>query len=130
MKNLKKLCFAFVLGVFLSACGSSSPEEIALDFTKAVYAGDTKAVMKFFDLEGAKPEEVAFAEGKIGLVLSQAKKTSESKGGVKEVVVADKKITENKAIIQTKVIFKDGSEDLSGRTSLIKKDNTWFVELK
>ncbi|AHY39471.1 hypothetical protein CJ8421_01020 [Campylobacter jejuni subsp. jejuni CG8421] len=42
---------------FLVACGSSNPEDLAKNFTKDLYSGDTKSVMSYIDLSKAKSDE-------------------------------------------------------------------------
>ncbi|EPB3103906.1 hypothetical protein ACRFGK_001486 [Campylobacter jejuni] len=39
------------------ACGSSNPEDLAKNFTKDLYSGDTKFVMSYIDLSEAKSDE-------------------------------------------------------------------------
>ncbi|EAL0161986.1 DUF4878 domain-containing protein [Campylobacter jejuni] len=39
------------------ACGSSNPEDLAKNFTKDLYSGDTKSVMSYIDLSEAKSDE-------------------------------------------------------------------------
>ncbi len=39
------------------ACGSSNPEDLAKNFTKDLYSGDTKSVMSYIDLSKAKSDE-------------------------------------------------------------------------
>ncbi|EAJ2863791.1 hypothetical protein ACHIUN_07080 [Campylobacter coli] len=39
------------------ACGSLNPEDLAKNFTKDLYSGDTKFVMSYIDLSKAKSDE-------------------------------------------------------------------------
>lgn len=39
------------------AYGSSNPEDLAKNFTKDLYSGDTKSVMSYIDLSEAKSDE-------------------------------------------------------------------------
>ncbi|HED4703141.1 TPA: DUF4878 domain-containing protein [Campylobacter jejuni] len=39
------------------ACGSSNPEDLAKNFTKDLYSGNTKSVMSYIDLSEAKSDE-------------------------------------------------------------------------
>ncbi|EOH0445865.1 hypothetical protein ACLJ9I_001854 [Campylobacter coli] len=39
------------------ACGSLNPEDLAKNFTKDLYSGDTKFVMSYIDLSEAKSDE-------------------------------------------------------------------------
>lgn len=45
------------LVAFLVAYGSSNPEDLAKNFTKDLYSGDTKSVMSYIDLSEAKSDE-------------------------------------------------------------------------
>lgn len=60
------------------AYGSSNPEDLAKNFTKDLYSGDTKSVMSYIDLSEAKSdEEKTFVSDKITQVV--AEKCSQSK---------------------------------------------------
>lgn len=126
--KIKKLCLALILGIVLSACGSSSPEDIALDFTEKLYKGDTD-VLNYFDLKEAKGSEKEFANGKIRSAVMEGKERADKKGGVKQIIIAEKNIEENRARIRTTVVFKDDS-NTTNTFNLIKKDGKWFIELK
>lgn len=52
-----KLSFLALVTFFLVTCGSSNPEDLAKNFTKDLYSGDTKSVMSYIDLSEAKSDE-------------------------------------------------------------------------
>ncbi len=52
-----KLFFLALVAFFVVACGSSNPEDLAKNFTKDLYSGDTKFVMSYIDLSEAKSDE-------------------------------------------------------------------------
>lgn len=53
-------------------CGSSNPEDLAKNFTKDLYSGDTKSVMSYIDLSEAKSdEEKTFVSDKITQVVAE-----------------------------------------------------------
>lgn len=54
------------------ACGSSNPEDLAKNFTKDLYSGNTKSVMSYIDLSEAKSdEEKTFVSDKITQVVAE-----------------------------------------------------------
>ncbi|ECL9560220.1 DUF4878 domain-containing protein, partial [Campylobacter jejuni] len=54
------------------AYGSSNPEDLAKNFTKDLYSGDTKSVMSYIDLSEAKSdEEKTFVSDKITQVVAE-----------------------------------------------------------
>lgn len=54
------------------ACGSSNPEDLAKNFTKDLYSGNTKSVMSYIDLSEAKSdEEKTFVSDKITQVVAK-----------------------------------------------------------
>lgn len=125
--KIKKLCLALILGIVLSACGSSNPEDIALDFTKKVYKGDTDA-LEYFDLKRIKDSDTKeLINGKIHVMLVEAKEKADEKGGVKEIIIGEKDIRENKARIEVTTIFKDDSNSTE-TINLVKKDGKWFIK--
>ncbi|ECP8537515.1 DUF4878 domain-containing protein [Campylobacter jejuni] len=42
-----KLSFLALVAFFVVACGSSSPEDLAKNFTKDLYSGDAKSVISY-----------------------------------------------------------------------------------
>lgn len=125
--KIKKLCLALILGIVLSACGSSSPEDIALDFTKKVYKGDAAILDYFdFDLKEAKESEKEFINGKIRAMVAERKEEADEKGGVKEIIIGEKDIRGDRARIKITTIFKDDSNSTRS-IPLIKKDGKWLI---
>ena len=57
--NMKCLA-ALTLGLALSACGGSTPEDLAAQMEKALQSGDVDAVLALGDLQGAPPEALFF----------------------------------------------------------------------
>lgn len=54
------------------ACGSSNLEDLAKNFTKDLYSGNTKSVMSYIDLSEAKSdEEKTFVSDKITQVVAE-----------------------------------------------------------
>ncbi len=66
------------------ACGSSNPEDLAKNFTKDLYSGNTKSVMSYIDLSEAKSdEEKTFVSDKITQVVAENAAKAKRMGGVK-----------------------------------------------
>lgn len=123
--RIKKLCLALILGTILSACGSSNPEDVALDFTEKVFKGDEDA-LEHFDLRDLKADEKEFANGKIRSMVASGKEKADKRGGVKKIIVGKKDIKEDRAEIETIVIFGDDSNTTED-VNLVKKDGKWFI---
>lgn len=81
--KVKNLCLTFILGAFLSACGSSSPEDVALEFTEKTFKGD-KEVLNYLDLEGLKESEKEFVNGKIRASVAEQKEKADKKVELKK----------------------------------------------
>lgn len=126
--KVKNLCLTFILGAFLSACGSSSPEDVALEFTEKTFKGD-KEVLNYLDLEGLKESEKEFVNGKIRASVAEQKEKADKKGGVKKIIIGEKDIKENAASIETITIFKDDS-NTTEYVKFIKKDGKWLIKIK
>ncbi|EDP5480439.1 DUF4878 domain-containing protein, partial [Campylobacter jejuni] len=68
------------------ACGSSNPEDLAKNFTKDLYSGNTKSVMSYIDLSEAKSdEEKTFVSDKITQVVAENAAKAKRMGGVKNI---------------------------------------------
>lgn len=130
--KLKSWFLAFVLGVFLTACGSSSPEDIALDFTKGMYKGD-KGITKYIYLKNKdgkeEPGAKEFVEGKIAAGVAHEKEQADAKGGVKEITITNKEIEKDSAKVELTTTFKDKSTK-TNNVYLHKQEGKWFVDLK
>ncbi|HDZ5298714.1 hypothetical protein K688_0972 [Campylobacter jejuni HB-CJGB-LXC] len=108
------------------AYGSSNPEDLAKNFTKDLYSGDTKSVMSYIDLSEAKSdEEKTFVSDKIAENAAKAKRM----GGVKDIQIEEKTINKDSAKIRVLVLFNNDNNQ-SSNVFLAKKDRKWLVLLK
>lgn len=111
------------------ACGSSNPEDLAKNFTKDLYSGDTKSVMSYIDLSEAKSdEEKTFVSGKITQVVAENAAKAKRMGGVKDIQI-ERTINEDSAKIRVLVLFNNDNNQ-SSNVFLAKKDGKWLVLLK
>lgn len=130
MRKFYKIFLALTLGLFLSAC-SSSPEDVALEFTQAMFKGDTKKAVSLLYLGDKEVDEkdVKMFEGKLTMVAAENAKKAEKKGGVKDIVVVETKESgENELIVNIKTSFGDGTEDIEV-VKLTNKNGKWLVRI-
>lgn len=130
MKKFYKIFLALTLGLFLSAC-SQSPEDVALEFTQAMYKVDAKTAVSLLDLEGKENDEntVKQAEGKIQAMAADIASKAEKNGGVKDIVVVETKENgENELSVTVKVTYGDGTEK-EEFVKLVNKNGKWLVNL-
>lgn len=117
-----KLSFLALVAFFLVACGSSNPEDLAKNFTKDLYSGDTKSVMSYIDLSEAKSdEEKTFVSDKITQVVAENAAKAKRMGGVKDIQIEEKTINKDSAKIRVLVLFNDDNNQ-SSNVFLAKKD--------
>ncbi len=117
-----KLFFLALVAFFVVACGSSNPEDLAKNFTKDLYSGDTKSVMSYIDLSEAKSdEEKTFVSDKITQVVAENAAKAKRMGGVKDIQIEEKTINKDSAKIRVLVLFNDDNNQ-SSNVFLAKKD--------
>ncbi len=125
-----KLFFLALVAFFVVACGSSNPEDLAKNFTKDLYSGDTKSVMSYIDLSEAKSdEEKTFVSDKITQVVAENAAKAKRMGGVKDIQIEEKTINKDSAKIRVLVLFNNDNNQ-SSNVFLAKKDRKWLVLLK
>lgn len=125
-----KLSFLALVAFFLVTCGSSNPEDLAKNFTKDLYSGDTKSVMSYIDLSEAKSdEEKTFVSDKITQVVAENAAKAKRMGGVKDIQIEEKTINKDSAKIRVLVLFNNDNNQ-SSNVFLAKKDRKWLVLLK
>ncbi|BDL78050.1 hypothetical protein THJ066_13400 [Campylobacter jejuni] len=117
-----KLSFLALVAFFLVACGSSNPEDLAKNFTKDLYSGNTKSVMSYIDLSEAKSdEEKTFVSDKITQVVAENAAKAKRMGGVKNIQIEEKTINKDSAKIRVLVLFNNDNNQ-SSNVFLAKKD--------
>ncbi len=117
-----KLSFLALIAFFLVACGSSNPEDLAKNFTKDLYSGNTKSVMSYIDLSEAKSdEEKTFVSDKITQVVAENAAKAKRMGGVKNIQIEEKTINKDSAKIRVLVLFNNDNNQ-SSNVFLAKKD--------
>ncbi len=117
-----KLSFLALVAFFLVACGSSNPEDLAKNFTKDLYSGNTKSVMSYIDLSEAKSdEEKTFVSDKITQVVAENATKAKRMGGVKNIQIEEKTINKDSAKIRVLVLFNNDNNQ-SSNVFLAKKD--------
>ena len=132
MKVFQKVWQA--LGVLLVAlvfvaCGSSTPSDVVVAYTKSVAEGDVKKAMSYVDLSFAKSEkDEAIMEQKISASVEQGKASMDKRGGLKDVVVLSTQERDEKVIVDIEMQFGDGTSQKS-QTRCVKVDGDWKISL-
>ncbi|MCH3876659.1 DUF4878 domain-containing protein [Campylobacter jejuni] len=106
------------------ACGSSNPEDLAKNFTKDLYSGDTKSVMSYIDLSEAKLKAMKkkhLLVIKITQVVAENAAKAKRMGGVKDIQIEEKTINKDSAKIRVLVLFNNDNNQ-SSNVFLAKKD--------
>lgn len=135
MKKIISVILTILLSSMLIACGSSKPEDVALNYVKAAFDGDADEMLSQIyipDSAKQRPGSEEIITGKIKAGASKAKEQAERKGGVKNIEVVEKEIDEANGLAKVVVNVKfknDQSQSDSSRVKLIKNDNKWKVDL-
>ncbi len=111
------------------ACGSLNPEDLAKNFTKDLYSGDTKFVMSYIDLSEAKSDEKKHLLVIKTQVVAENAAKAKRMGGVKDIQIEEKTINKDSAKIRVLVLFNNDNNQ-SSNVFLAKKDRKWLVLLK
>lgn len=88
--RLAKLVFIALCAVFLAACGSNEPKDVALSFEKAMIDGDVKKVMSqlYLAKNGDKPltdTDKQALEGKPMMMTGEIKRQADARGGFDKI---------------------------------------------
>lgn len=120
-----------VVGVGLfTACGESTPKDVAVDFVKSAYSKENADLIDFVAIPKEKNDEAtqAYVKGKLAEQNARSVEYAKNKGGLDKVEVVSEEINEDRAQVQLKVIFKDNSSD-NQRFKLQKLDGKWKINL-
>lgn len=121
------------LSLALTACGGGSPEKVAQQFYTATYKGDIDTVMKLIYIPASekKPGVEEMMKGKLMMMIGEAKKQADAKGGVKKVSAEKAQYNSDKtnATVNVTVVFKN-KEQVSEDVKLVKDEKKqWKVNL-
>lgn len=125
----KKWILAFGLGflaMFFAACGGDSPKDVAIEATEAVFRGDSQKYLSYVVITD-EARRMGVNEGKVELVVREAKKKADLSGGVKKLEILSEDIDGDKALVRIRAHFKNGTSEES-TTRLRKIDNKWKIE--
>lgn len=117
----------------LTACGGGGPEKVAEKFYAAIYKGDIDTVMSslYIPANEKKPGVEEMMKGKLMMMIGEAKKQADSKGGVKKVSAEKARYNSDKtnATVNVTVVFKN-KEQASEDVKLVKDEKKqWKVNL-
>lgn len=147
MKKLLPALSALFIAFALVACSNSSstnngPQAVTKQFFEALSTGDADTVLKFVHMPDMKKEAgddkekqeamENLMQGKIKLMVQEAKEDLDKKGGVAEIIAgeptySDKEKKHAEVVLTMK--FKNGEEDKS-KVKLISTEAGWKVLLK
>ena len=132
-KKILSFFSMFVLAFALSACGGGSPEKVAEKFYTAIYKGDIDTIMAsiYIPEKEKKPGVEEMMKGKLMMMIGEAKKQADAKGGVKKVSAEKAQYNSDKtnATVNVTVVFKN-KEQVSEDVKLVKDEKKqWKVNL-
>jgi hypothetical protein len=120
MKHFIKLALALFVALFMTACGNSPPST-AVDYTKAISAGNFDAAIAMMD-----PTMLVMGQEKAKAAFGMQKAMFDTMGGVSGVSVENEKIEGEIAQVTLKVQFGNGTSD--NQLVVLKKiDGKWKV---
>ena len=117
----------------LTACGGGSPEKVAEKFYTAIYKGDIDTIMAsiYIPEKERKPGVEEMMKGKLMMMIGEAKKQADGKGGVKQVKAEKAQYNSDKthATVNVTVVFKN-KEQVSEDVKMVKDEKKqWKVNL-
>ncbi|MBN1199709.1 MAG: DUF4878 domain-containing protein [Bacteroidales bacterium] len=134
-KNAILFASLLIMAIGLTSCGggtvskSDTPSDIVVKVYNLMDSKDYKQASSMFvngDGEQLTEEEKTKLEGLIAMGNAQ----NEKKGGLKEVIIIEEKISEdgNSATVKYNILFKDGSDD-DEKAKFKKADGKWYMTL-
>lgn len=125
LKKFVTLIMGITLGVFFVGC-SGSVEDISVSFVENAYKGNSDKLIEYVYI----PEvgEKALIEGKLKIIVEQAKETADKAGGLKNVLIMSEEIKEDNATVKLRVYFNNG-EFKDENVKLISVDGKWKIRL-
>ncbi|MCR2038729.1 DUF4878 domain-containing protein [Campylobacter helveticus] len=131
MRIIKTLFLSLVFAALFAGCGNSTtPGEVAKDFTNDMYEGDGEALVKYIYMpDTIKDSDKELVNGKLKAGAAKAKEQADARGGVKSIEIIDEKIEGDNAKVRLKITFNDDSSKEDGGP-LKKIDNEWKMSLK
>lgn len=125
MKFIRNTLTAAALALALSACGEPT-QQVCATYIEGIYGNDPAKVMSTLNTNGAAPDKVREAHGKLKAILDEGQKEIAKRGGMDSYKIVDEKRAGNESLVTVKVKFKDGSVD-EHQVALIKVDGKWYV---
>lgn len=135
MKIVQKLLLGLGMAfgaAMLAACGGGdTPGEVAKDFITNAYKGNGDALIKFINIpeQDAKEGVKEMVDGKLKAQSARTKATADEKGGLKSIEIVKEETSGDKANVELKVNFADGSSK-NEYLNLTKVKDDWKLELK
>ena len=143
-----KLAFIAAVAAFLVACGGSNePKSVAIKYTENMLNGKVEKVLPLINMPTKDPfcgpgkgeckdlseqEKQAWEkqiEGKLLQMSAEITRKVESKGGFDRVEFVGEEVEGDKALVNLKIHFKDGS-NVDDKVSLERVDGKWKVNPK
>lgn len=121
MKNLLKFFLAGVFALLLTACSSSKPEDVAVEFVEEfLINGNIDSVVDYVYFKDEQEKQKALEDLKDEEKRAELKKMVEQvnklfKAKVKSVEAVETKVDGNNAVVQIKMNFEE--KNLKGNTS-------------
>lgn len=144
MKKLLPALSALLMAFALVACSNSgnTPQAAAKQFFEAMSKGDADTVLKLMHMPDMKKEvgddkekQEAIEDlmrGKMKMMVQEAKKDAEKKGGVAEIITGEPTYTgddKKQAEVELTMKFKNGEENTT-KVQLISTESGWKILLK
>lgn len=135
MKLLAKsamLVLSLALTAFvMNACFDKEPKDVAISFVESLYKGNADKMISLLHIKDEEMKQVGVKEmvvGKLNAMAKEAESRAKAAGGLKNIEVISQNITEDRAQVELRVHFGDGS-GRSESISLIKDEDKWRVKL-
>jgi len=121
--------FISLLGV---SCGQKEPKEVVEDFYHAICEGDVEETKKYLTLRTQQAMEATMQlVGRKGLedYIKEYSKQCKSYGGIKDIKVETRKVSDNKLEWNAVVVYKSGRR-INDEGYLVKTDEGWKIDVK
>lgn len=135
LKILSKLPSVLIAGLIMclaASCGGSSdntPQAVAQSYVQALAKGDSDALMKVMDTEGASETDLKKIGGKMQILVAEVEAEIQKKGGLDKVECDEPDIEDNRAALHVIIHYKDGSSDRQMMRLVKNKDGEWKVRM-
>lgn len=110
----------------LTGCSKTSPGEVVQEFGYRIDDNDIEGALGLLSVEA----HAMVGRDKLVAMLSTHAQQIDQKGGVQDIEILSEEIRENEAIVRSRTVYGDNSEEETPPSALIQEEGEWKLAMR